>query len=91
MKQVPRSYEEEPWYQAAGPTVFAAFEADSEMIGSAEHTWMINFRVNDLEAMVEQLRGAGVEVEVDTESYPNGRFAQTEDPEGNRIQLWEPA
>ena len=90
MKQVPGNYEEKPWHQAEGPTAFAAFPADAEMIGPPEHTWMINFRVNDLDAMVEQLRAAGVEVEVDTETYPNGRFAQTEDPEGNRIQLWEP-
>ncbi len=60
------------------------------MIGPPEHTWMINLRVSDLDAMVEQLRAAGVGVEVDPETYPNGRFAQTEDPEGNRIQLWQP-
>ena len=69
----------------------SAFDAESQMIGPPEHTWMINFRVNDLDAMVEQLRAASVEVEVDSETYPNGRFAQTEDPEGNRIQLWEPS
>ena len=91
VKQVPTTYGEEPWHQSAGPTVFAAFEADAQMIGPPEHTWMINFRVNDLDAMVEQLRAAGVEVEIDAETYPNGRFAQTEDPEGNGIQLWEPA
>ena len=91
VKQVPASYDEEAWHQAAGATVFAPFEADSQMIGPPEHTWMLNFRVGDLDAMVEQLRAAGVEVEVDPETYPNGRFAQTEDPEGNRIQLWEPA
>ncbi len=51
---------------------------------------MINFRVSDLAAMVAQLRGAGIEVEVDSEKYPNGRFARLEDPEGNPIQLWEP-
>jgi predicted enzyme related to lactoylglutathione lyase len=40
--------------------------------------------------MVNQLRAAGVEVEVDPELYPNGRFAQLADPEGNPIQLWQP-
>jgi predicted enzyme related to lactoylglutathione lyase len=41
--------------------------------------------------MVEQLRANGVEVTVDAELYPNGRFAQLADPEGNPIQLWEPS
>jgi predicted enzyme related to lactoylglutathione lyase len=51
---------------------------------------MLNFRVRDLDAMVAQLRGAGTDVEVETEVYPNGRFAKLFDPEGNPIQLWEP-
>lgn len=87
---VPRTYEEGAWHQQAGETVFAPFARDSEMIGAPEHTWMLNFRVADLGAMVEQLRRAGEAVEVDPERYPNGRFAQLEDPEGNRIQLWQP-
>jgi predicted enzyme related to lactoylglutathione lyase len=53
--------------------------------------WGINFRVDDLDAMVKQLRAAGIDVEVDAEDYPNGRFAQLSDPEGNAVQLWEPA
>lgn len=52
--------------------------------------WMINFRVNDLDAMAAQLRDAGIEVEIENEEYPNGRFARLVDPEGNPIQLWEP-
>jgi glyoxylase I family protein len=40
---------------------------------------------------VEQLRGAGIEVEVDPETYPNGTFASLRDPEGNVLQIWEPA
>jgi predicted enzyme related to lactoylglutathione lyase len=50
---------------------------------------MINFRVRDLDAMVSQLRRAGIDVQVDPESYPNGRFARLKDPEGNPVQLWE--
>ncbi len=87
---VPKSYDGEVWRQEEGETVFAPFELDSKMIGPPEHTWMINFRVSDLDAMVEQLRGAGEEVEVDPERYPNGRFAELRDPEGNGIQLWQP-
>ncbi len=40
--------------------------------------------------MVEQLRGAGISVEVDQQRYPNGRFARLTDSEGNPIQLWQP-
>lgn len=52
---------------------------------------MVNFRVVNLDAMVAQLRAAGVSVEIDPEPYPNGRFARLHDPEGNPIELWEPA
>ena len=86
----PGTYGEEPWRQEAGVTVFAPFSQDSDMIGPPEHTWMVNFRVDDLEAVVEQLRSAGETVDVDPERYPNGRFAEVRDPEANRIQLWQP-
>ena len=88
----PTSYGAEVWRQDAGPTVFAPFgaeQADSPYLGPSG--WGINFRVDDLDAIVDQLRAAGLEVDVDTEVYPNGRFAQLQDPEGNAIQLWEPA
>ena len=90
VKPAPATYGEEPWRQEEGVTVFAPFRQDSEMIGPPEHTWMINFRVDDLDAIVEQLRGAGETVDVDPEGYPIGRFAEVRDPEGNRIQLWQP-
>ena len=70
--------------------MFAPFQQDSEMIGPPEHTWMINFRVDDLDAIVAQLRTAGETVIVDPERYPNGRFAEVRDPEGNGVQLWQP-
>lgn len=57
---------------------------------SQSQTWMINFRVRNLDALVAQLRVSGVEVTVDSESYPNGRFARLHDPEGNPVELWEP-
>jgi glyoxylase I family protein len=90
VKTVPRTYGEEPWRQEEGVTAFAPFQQDSEMIGPPEHTWMINFRVDDLDPIVAQLRSAGETVDVDPERYPNGRFAELRDPEGNRIQLWQP-
>jgi len=87
---VPTSYDEQPWQQSAGPTAFAPFPADTDYFGSAQQSWMINFRVCDLDAMVAQLGAVGIAVEVDAENYPNGRFARLSDPEGNPIQLWEP-
>ncbi len=52
---------------------------------------MLNFRVRDLKKMAAQLRAAGIAVEIDPQSYPNGGFASLHDPEGNPIQLWQPA
>ena len=87
---VPSDYSQKPWSQEAGPTVFAPFPADSDYFGDAAKQWMINFRVSDLDGMVQQLRAAGITVTVDQENYPNGRFARLHDPEGNPIELWEP-
>lgn len=89
--RAPASYETAPWQQEAGPTVFAPFDAETDYFGSPDKAWVINFRVRDLDAMVEQLRGAEIVVDVDAETYPNGRFASLRDPEGNPIQLWQPA
>jgi predicted enzyme related to lactoylglutathione lyase len=77
------------WEQEAGPTVWAPFEADTDYFGRAEQAWMITLRVRDLDAMVRQLREAGIDVERGSEEE-YGRFARTWDPEGNPIELWEP-
>ncbi|HXY52814.1 MAG TPA: VOC family protein [Terriglobales bacterium] len=53
--------------------------------------WMVNFRVRDLDATVAQLRLADIAVDLDPQIYPNGRFARLRDPEGNPIELWQPA
>ena len=87
---VPKDYDTPAWETAAGTTVFAPFEENSEFFGRMSQQWMINFRVKNLDAMVAQLRANGIEVDVDKEEYPNGLFATLKDPEGNPIQLWEP-
>ena len=87
---VPGDYTEKPWFQDAGPTVFAPFPQESDYFGNPDKNWMINFRVRDLDDMVKQLRAANISVTVDPELYPNGRFARLHDPEGNPIELWEP-
>lgn len=80
------------WWQAEGPTVWAPFPEDTEYFGRREQGWMVNFRVTDLDAMLAQLRGAGVDVDDRVELLPGiGRFGWAADPEGNRFELWEPA
>ena len=79
------------WQQEAGPTVFSPFPETTKYFGDSNKVWMVNFRVHDLDKMVTQLRAAGIQVK-DPESYPNvGRFARLHDPEGNPIELWQPA
>ncbi|MEN7342151.1 MAG: VOC family protein [Pseudomonadota bacterium] len=78
-----------PWQQEAGFTVFDPFTVDNTMIPDGK-SWMINFRVDDLAKMVEQLRKNG-NVVSNIDDYPHGRFASLSDPEGNGIQLWEVA
>jgi catechol 2,3-dioxygenase-like lactoylglutathione lyase family enzyme len=86
----PGDYNQAPWEQAAGPTAFQPFPSDTKYFGDAQKTFMLNFRVRDLDAMVAQLERAGIKVKVDPKTYPNGRFAHLSDPEGNPIELWQP-
>jgi glyoxylase I family protein len=86
----PPGYDQPVWWQAHGPTVFAAVPATNAEPGQQKAGWRVNFRVRDLDAMMAQLRGAGIEVSLDIQTYPNGRFASLADPEGNPIELWEP-
>ena len=77
------------WRQEGGPTVWAPFAADTEYFGRADQQTMVNFRVRDLDAMLEQLRGAGAAVDERVEHHEYGRFGWASDPEGNRFELWE--
>ncbi len=89
--EAPRDYDADVWHQAGGPTVFAPFPQDTAYFGSDTQMFMLNLRVSDLDAQVKALRAADIEVIVDPQNYPNGRFARLHDPEGNPIELWEPA
>ena len=60
------TYDEPSWWQEAGPTVVAPFRLDSGFFGRPEQQWSINFRVRDLDAIVAQLRGAGIEAQIGT-------------------------
>ena len=92
VQMTPDNYDDPPWRTEAGTTVFEPFEEDTTYFGDRSVGWMINFRVDDLDVIVDRLRGEGhtVEYEGGGEPFPNGRFAKLHDPEGNAIQLWEP-
>jgi predicted enzyme related to lactoylglutathione lyase len=80
------------WQQEPGPTVFATFETDTDYFGSRAQGTMLNFRVRDLDAMLEQLRAKKADVVEETQAMEGvGRFGWVTDPEGNRIELWQPA
>jgi predicted enzyme related to lactoylglutathione lyase len=83
--------EETVWNQEAGPTVFAPFDNETEYFGRRDQQTMLNFRVRNLDAMLAQLRSAGVNVDDDEVEERAGRFGWATDPEGNRFELWEPA
>jgi len=72
-------------------TVWAPFAADTEYFGPTGQQSMVNFRVRDLDAMLDQLRAAGVAVDEQVEEMEFGRFGWATDLEGNRFELWEPA
>ena len=79
------------WTQQPGLTVFAPFEADTDYFGARSQQTMLNFRVRDLDAMLAQLRDKGAEVAAETQEMEGvGRFGWVTDPEGNRIELWQP-
>ena len=79
------------WRQQAGTTIFAPFPADTDYF-AAERQWMINFRVDALDPLLDQLRAAGIAVMTKPEwnTPETGRFARIHDPEGTAIELWEP-
>lgn len=81
----------EPWQQAAGPTMFMPFASDTDYFPASKQ-WMLNLRVANLDELMSSLRQAGIAVETNTawDSAETGRFARIHDPEGNRVELWEP-
>jgi len=66
------------------------FPKDSDYFGSETQQAMINFRVDNLELMLIRLKAANVEILDEMETYEYGKFIHISDPEGNRIELWEP-
>jgi predicted enzyme related to lactoylglutathione lyase len=73
-----------------GTTVWGLFRADTKYFAPSTAPFMINYRVNDLEGVLARLRKAGVTVEPKVVEDFNGKFGWAMDPEGNKIELWEP-
>ena len=76
--------------ESVGMTVFALFPLDTSYFGDGPQQSMVNLRVEDLDALLLQLAEAGVRIDPKREDYSYGRFAWIWDPEGNRIELWQP-
>ncbi|QUF02583.1 VOC family protein [Actinosynnema pretiosum subsp. pretiosum] len=74
-----------------GTTTLALFAQDTDYFGEPGQRAMLNLRVDDLAALLDRLRAHGVEVLEQTEDSEYGRFGWCVDPEGNRVELWEPA
>ena len=73
-----------------GYTVWSPFALDADKFDPSEQPFMVNYRVDDLVGMLDAMKAAGVEVVGDLEEHPNGKFAWVLDPEGRKIELWEP-
>ena len=73
-----------------GYTVWSAFPEDTKHFGPGQQPFMLNYRVDDLAALVAALREEGVKVLGDVEEHPNGKFAWIVDSDGRRVELWEP-
>jgi predicted enzyme related to lactoylglutathione lyase len=76
--------------QRPGYTLWSPFAADTDYFGPGTQPYMVNFRVDDLDALLAQLRAAGVEVDERVDQSEFGRFGWITDPEGTRIELWQP-
>ena len=77
-------------WEGSGATTWALFPADTEYFGPGDSSCMVNFRVADLDSLLAELRREGVTVLDKVEEHEYGRFGWIVDPEGNRVELWQP-
>ena len=75
---------------AKGTTVWSIFPADSKQFAPGKSTFMVNYRVEDLAALLQALREEGCNVLEKTDDSEYGKFGWVLDPEGNKVELWQP-
>lgn len=91
----------EPWGGAAlrwpddgaadkGVTAWSVAKPDTKWFAPSDASFMINYRVDDLDGLLANLRATGVAIQQGPESHENGKFAWIVDPDGNKVELWEP-
>jgi glyoxylase I family protein len=78
------------WDQEAGPTVFSPFAQDTDYFGNGSQQFMLNFRVRDLDGLLTELKAENVLIDEKRMNESYGKFAWVYDPDGNKIELWEP-
>jgi len=76
--------------ESPGTTVWSIFPGDTKYFDPSKSPFMINYRVENLDALLETLKSEGVTIAPERENSEYGRFAWIIDPDGNRIELWEP-
>src|SRR5216684_2377446 len=95
LKREPDNYSMLHWREADDPekrgtTVWSLFKKDTKYFDPSQSSFMINYRVENMDALLALLREEGVEIDPKRDDTEYGRFAWIMDPEGNRIELWEP-
>jgi predicted enzyme related to lactoylglutathione lyase len=73
-----------------GLTVWNVAKKDTQWFSPSDSSFMINYRVDNLDELIAQLRADGIEIIQGPESHENGKFAWIMDPDGNKVELWEP-
>ena len=73
-----------------GLTVWNVAKKETQWFSPSNSSFMINYRVDNLDEMIAQLRADGIEIIQGPESHENGKFAWIMDPDGNKVELWEP-
>lgn len=73
-----------------GVTVWSAADSDTKWFSPSESSFMINYRVDNMDELLDHLKQNGVEIQKGPESHENGKFAWIMDPDGNKVELWEP-
>lgn len=76
--------------ESKGYLQWSPFEKETKYFAPSSKDYMINYRVVNIEAMIENMRSEGIEIIGEIEEYEYGKFAHIVDPEGNKIELWEP-